>query len=128
MMGYECAKVVQRKINVSEGPRPQGEPQARAAADAHPGPGWHGAGACHQPLASAAQGLSVLVARGGGEQTEPSVEHGHHLHPADAWLRLSSGDNRLVQQEGIELENQQHAGHGVLCGLFGRGITALRQP
>ena len=24
----------------------------------------------------------------------------------------------------IELENQQHAGHGVLCRLFGRGITA----
>ena len=32
--------------------------------------------------------------------TEPGVEHGHHLHPAGAWVRLLGGSDRLVQQEG----------------------------
>lgn len=45
-------------------------------------------GAQHQPPVSAAQGVSVPVARCGGHKTEPGVEYGHHLHPAGAWLRL----------------------------------------
>ncbi|MDF9393603.1 transposase [Methylococcus capsulatus] len=27
---------------------------------------------------------------------QPGVEHGHHLHPAGAWLRGFGGDHRLV--------------------------------
>ena len=60
----------------------------------------------HPPPTPAAQGLSVPVAGRGGNETEPGVEHGHHLHPAGAWFRLLGGSDRLVQPEGIDLENQ----------------------
>ena len=50
--------------------------------------------------------------------------------PDDAALFMGEPAESVIdwyQQEGFKLENQQHAGHGVLCGLFGRGIAAVWQ-
>lgn len=97
-------------------------------ADAHIGAGRYGARPQHQPPAPAVQGLSVPVARRSGHETEPGVDYRYHLHPAGTLILLLCSRDRLVQQEGVELENQQCAGHDILRGLFAEGVTALCQP
>jgi hypothetical protein len=43
------------------------------------------------------QDLSVSAARDGDHAAQPGVGDGHHLHPDDAWLRLSGCRAGLVQ-------------------------------
>ena len=55
-----------------------------------------------------------------GERYARRPFYGSRTMVSSTWWRSSTG----TAQEGAELENQQHAGHGILRELFGRGITA----
>ena len=73
------------------------------------GLGGHCAGAQHELGAPAAQGVPVSAARRGGGAAQPSVKHGHHLHPLVAGLYVLGGHHRLVLEEGAQLAYpQQH--------------------
>jgi len=69
-----------------------------------------------------------LVARRAGGQAESGLEHGHHVHPVAARLRLLGGDNRLVLAPGAELADQQQHGSGVLCRLPGDALRHHGKP
>jgi putative transposase len=90
--------------------RPPRQPQARATPDAGDGVGGHGAGPGDEQGASAAQGLSLPVARGGGRAAESGVEHGPDVYPSGARLRLPGGDYRLVLAPRAGLARQQQHG------------------
>ena len=52
----------------------------------------------HDEARAGAQDLSVSAARDGDHAAQSGVGDGHHLHPDDAWLRLSGCRARLVQE------------------------------
>jgi hypothetical protein len=61
-----------------------------------------------------AQDLSVSAARHRDRTAKPGVGDGHHLHPDDAWLRLSGRCARLVQPSRAVVAGIDHDGGGVL--------------
>ncbi len=59
---------------------------------------------------------------------QPGLEHGHHLHPIGARLRLPGGDRRLVLAPGAQMADQQQHGSGILCRLPEGSLAHPRQP
>ena len=75
-----------------------------------PGPSTSVTHPGHQVYPYLLRGIEVSRAQSG-------LEHGHHLHPAGARLRVSGGDHRLVLAAGLGLADQQQHGHVVLRRL-----------
>ena len=64
---------------------------------------------------------------GGGGQAQAGLEHGYHVPPAGAWLRLAGGEHRLVRAPGAQLADQPPHGIGLLCRVLGGSRTHPRQ-
>ena len=95
------------------------QPQAGAAFDAADGARGHLPEAAPVRELPAAQGVSLLAARGRREQSGPGVEYGYNLHPVAAWICVLGGDPGLVQPVRAHVAVIEHAGCGVLPGGAG---------
>src|SRR5580658_2169605 len=93
---------------------PSSESQARFAADGVAGHRSRVSKTEAEPARGRPPDLPVLVARHHGGARQPGVEHGHHVHPDGAGLRVSGGGHGLVQPVRTELVAVFDHGSGFL--------------
>src|ERR1035441_6428774 len=83
--------------------RARSESQTDLAADASDGTGGRLSEAEAEPAGRRPQDLPVPAERRDGGARQSGVEHGHHVHPDGAGLRLPGGGDGLVQPVRPEL-------------------------
>ena len=84
-----------------------GEPQARAAADAPDADRGDLPEAEHQLASPRTPGLSLSFARFGDRPSEPGVVRGHHIYPAGQGLCVSGGGDLAFRSRHVNVPKRR---------------------
>ncbi len=93
---------------------PQGQSQARAAADAADGVGGDLPKAADHAARGGTQDLPLFTAECGSDAAQPGVGQRHHVHPVAARLLVPGGGDGLVQPVRVGVAIVEHLGGKLL--------------